>query len=194
MNGILNTHVDFDRSDRLKGVVDTDFENIVCEHKAAVERYVRTLLPQSSLVDDVVQDAFLSAFKARDQFRGDVPIRHWLLRIARHAAMRQFRRRAGEPNSFEDVSLLELGCSAGWGASSEEQLLKQERRARVRLAIARLPSWASEIIVLKDIEGIESASICEWLDLTQGALRMRLHRARLLLLGELRKVPEDEQR
>jgi len=65
---------------------------------------------------------------------------------------------------------------------------------RVRNAIERLPSWASEIIVLKDIEGIESERIGVWLELTQGALRMRLHRARLLLLCELRKVPENEQR
>jgi len=161
------------------------FEQIVGRHEAAVLRYLRTIERDASLAEDALQETFLNAWRRAATFRGDGSVRAWLMSIARHAAYRQHRRRAGEPSEHE--SLERLGQRAGWGARHDDRLANRlESREMLQRALKRLPEADREILLLRDIEGFQGNEVAQMLGLSLAAAKSRLHRARLRLVAVLR--------
>jgi RNA polymerase sigma-70 factor (ECF subfamily) len=112
----------------------------------------------------------------------------WLFAIARHAVERQYRRRVGEPSLEEQVSLEALGIAAGWGRDNPEQiLLREEERAMVTRALDALDDTDRQVLVVRDLEGLDGEEAAGVLGLTLPALKSRLHRARLRFAAELRE-------
>ncbi|MBW2527540.1 MAG: sigma-70 family RNA polymerase sigma factor [Deltaproteobacteria bacterium] len=161
------------------------FTRVVERHQDAVFRLARALTPSEQEAEDVLQETFLSAYRHADAFRGEAAVRTWLLTIARRAAARQSRRRAGEPRDHAPLS--ELGVAAGWGAESdpEQQASDAERRRALDKALAALAPTDRAVIVLRDLEGMTGPAAAEVLGLTLPAVKTRLHRARLRLMAEL---------
>jgi RNA polymerase sigma-70 factor (ECF subfamily) len=127
--------------------------------------------------------------RAGNGFRGEGNVRSWLFTIARRAAWRRSRRRAGEPPHHDDVDAvidLDLGAAAGWGASPEQLLASAESKAAVHAALATLPDADREILALRDVAGLSGADVAASLGISLAAEKSRLHRARLLLLAALR--------
>jgi RNA polymerase sigma-70 factor, ECF subfamily len=175
---------------RRAGSGDRDaFDRIVASHEASVYRFVRTLTPDPSRIEDVFQETFLAAWQSAATFRGDSSVRTWLFAIARHAVERQFRRRVGEPPAADHVPIDELGVSAGWGqtASPEDALLQQEESAIVRRALDRLSAEDRRVLVLRDLEGLGGEAAAAVLGIGLAALKSRLHRARLRFAAQLKE-------
>ncbi len=137
------------------------FEQLVERHQATVYRFLRTLVRDPSTCEDALQDTFLAVWRSASAFRGDSSPRSWLLTIARNAAMRQFRRRAGEPQSDafaplddDGVSLLDLGLAAGWGSpiNPEAAAIRGEERAAIARALDLLDAEDRRVLVLRDLE------------------------------------------
>ena len=170
------------------------FERIVINHEASVYRFVRTLTPDPSRAEDALQDTFLAAWKSAGTFRSDSSVRTWLLAIARHAVDRQFRRRAGEPSPADEVSIGTLGAAAGWGRAwnPEEALLRDEESAIVRRALDALSADDRRVLVLRDLEGLDGEEAAAVLGITVGALKSRLHRARLRFTARLHEGDDNE--
>lgn len=159
-------------------------DSFVRAHLDAVWRYARFVTRDEATAEDVVQETFLAAL------RGDTPLqsdsaRGWLLTIARNASMRATRRRAGEPARFEPLD--ELGAAAGWGADPEAAVAAAEQRERLEAALGRLSEEDREVVLLRDVEGLDGPVVAELLGLEVGAMKSRLHRARLRLMAELRR-------
>ncbi|MBW2457951.1 MAG: sigma-70 family RNA polymerase sigma factor [Deltaproteobacteria bacterium] len=162
------------------------FSRLVERHQDAVYRLARALTASDSEAEDALQETFLAAYRHAVTFRGDAAVRTWLLRIARNAAARQRRRRAGEPAAHQPLH--ELGEAAGWGADNdpEEQLSELERRRELERGLDSLSPTDRTVIILRDLEGLNGPETAEVLGLSLAAMKTRLHRARLRLMAAVR--------
>jgi RNA polymerase sigma-70 factor (ECF subfamily) len=161
------------------------FAELVLRHQASVLRLARALTRTPEAAEEVLQDTFLAALEHARSFRGESSVRTWLMTIARNAAARRRRRRAGEP--ADTVPLHELGEAAGWGdePGPEAALEEAERRAAFQRALAALSEEDRAVIVLRDLEGLPGDDAAAVLGLTLPAMKTRLHRARLRLVAAL---------
>ena len=162
------------------------FDVIVTRHQAAVFRFARAATGGPAAAEDVLQETFLSAWRAAGAFQGRSAVRTWLLSITRNQAWHQ-RERAGRL-PVDDVPLPELGEAAGWGSESpEDGVLRSERRDRLAGALAALAPEEREVLVLRDLEELTGEETAAALGIGLAAMKSRLHRARLRLAAELRR-------
>lgn len=119
--------------------------------------------------DEATQQAFVDAWRALGDFRGDAAFATWLHRIAVFAVLAEARRRARGPVAV--------------GAADEKGRTPTPPGAKVDLerAIAELPDGAREVLVLHDVEGWSHDEIARALGVTEGTSKSQLHRARGLL-------------
>lgn len=172
------------------------------EHGDALYRYARARVGSREVAEDLVQDAFLAALESRGRFRGRAAVRTWLLSILRHKIMDHYRRTAGaKPGSAEaradrraDVVLdryfdekgLWKVSPASWKSPGKE-LEAREFRDVLDGCLERLPRSLASVFILRELEDMEPARLRELLSLSEANLRVRLHRARLLLRECLEK-------
>lgn len=165
------------------------FGEFVQRHQASVFRLLRATAGTEADAEDALQEAFLAAWRSAGSYRGDGPARGWILTIARNALRRVHRRRVGEPSSWE--SLETLAREAGWG-SEESALETLARTDLLERALARLDPGDREILLLRELEGLEGRKVAEMLELTVAAMKSRLHRARLRLVAAVGEVDRGE--
>lgn len=152
------------------------FDAIVARHRAAVYRLARAATRNDAAAEDVLQESFLSAYRAAGSHRGDASVRTWLLRIARNAAFHH-RRKEGRHDPGE-LALWELGARAGWGSEDPEAIARRaERRDVLEAALWALSPEDREVIVLRDLEELSGEATAEALGLALPAMKSRLHRA-----------------
>jgi RNA polymerase sigma-70 factor (ECF subfamily) len=173
---------------RRAGAGDGDaFGALVQRLRGRVFRYARTLVRTDADAEDVLQRTFVAAWRGASGFEGRSTAFVWLCTIARHAAERAGRLRAGAPRRFEPLDSPELetlGCAAGFG-DPEALTAELEEIARVRAALARLVEEDREILTLRDVEGLSGPEVEAVLGLSRAAMKSRLHRARLHLIAEM---------
>ncbi len=176
----------------------------------ATERWVRESTPRLLAVTrrmlrseedarDAVQDAFISAFRALDGFEGGSRLSTWLHRIAVNAALMKLRTRRRKPEeSIDDLlpNFLEDGHHVNspteWPGNAQDWVERDEVRQSVREAITRLPETHRNVLVLRDIEELDTAEVAKMLEITPGAVKTRLHRARLALRELLDPVLRED--
>jgi RNA polymerase sigma-70 factor (ECF subfamily) len=164
------------------------FETLVRQYGGRMLATARRLLKTDADAHDAVQEAFLSAFRAIDQFTGTAKLSTWLHRIVVNTALMKLRSQRRRPEeSIEDLlpHFDEQGewltAPTGWETPSEILLQRQETRALVRQCIARLPDTYRTILLLRDIEDLETEEVARTLGITANAVKIRLHRARQAL-------------
>jgi RNA polymerase sigma-70 factor, ECF subfamily len=169
---------------------DSAFDRIVEVHEAEVAALAYRLLGWRQDADDVVQEVFIAAFKGLKRFRGDCSLHSWLFTITiskcRTHRFRRFLRLRRVP--IEDD---ELHPSSGRGADGPA--IEAENAVRVREAVRNLPVRYREAIVLRYLQGMEPAEICELLRISNNVLQVRLNRARKQLKEAMSKWMERER-
>ncbi len=164
------------------------FETLVRQYAGRMLATARRMLGSDEDAQDAVQDAFTSAFKAMSSFSGAAKLSTWLHRIVVNAALMKLRTRRRKPeDSIED--LLPQFDSEGhwvdspaeWGASGDILLQRRETRAMVRRCIESLPDPYRTVLMLRDIEDLDTEEVAQSLGITPNAVKIRLHRARQAL-------------
>lgn len=161
------------------------FGALVLRHQASVFRLAHLLSRRRDEAEDILQQTFLSAWQHVDRFRGDASVRTWLLAIARNAALSRRARVSKEP--IAEVSVDDLGVSAGWGGDPEALAIAGERHDLLHEAWRRLAPDDQEILTLRDLEGLSGEETASMLAITLPAMKSRLHRARLALATSVRE-------
>ena len=163
-------------------------------YAALVRRYggrllavTRRLLRSEADAEDAVQDAFLAAFRAIHGFAGQSKLSTWLHRIAVNSALMRLRTKRRHPEtSIEDLlphfgeDGLHRNEPVEW-RGTDGRLERQETREWVRAQIDRLPETYRTVLLLRDIEELDTQETAELLEVTPNAVKIRLHRARLAL-------------
>jgi RNA polymerase sigma-70 factor (ECF subfamily) len=166
------------------------FRREILPHLDAAYNLARFLTRDSSLSEDVVQDAVVRAFRSFGGFRGDSP-KAWLLAIVRNCC----RTALSRPQNVVGLTVHESSLSDTDSASArdtpdprlnpEQQAIQQDEIGRVRTAIEAVPEPFREAVILRDIEDLTYAEIAEVTGAPIGTVMSRLARGRAMLASEL---------
>jgi RNA polymerase sigma-70 factor (ECF subfamily) len=159
-------------------------------HSPHVYRLALRLMGNETEAEDVMQETFLSAFRGIGSFEGRSGLGTWLYRITYNAAMMRLRRT--EPHTMSvDESLDGDGQFAipqqlfDWCCLPERDFESDEVREELETAISELPESLRAVFVLRELEDLSTAETAGALDISEGAVKVRLHRARLWLRERL---------
>jgi RNA polymerase sigma-70 factor (ECF subfamily) len=172
----------------LRAGSEAAFARLVHVHGGRLLAVIRRFLPGEADAQDALQDAFLSAFRGIDGFDGKSLLATWLHRIAVNAALSRLRAARRRPEQPIDALLprfLDDGHQAEpaveWRDGPDVLLQREESRALVRACIDQLPESYRTILLLRDIEEVDTEETARLLGTSVAAVKTRLHRARQAL-------------
>ena len=166
------------------------FELMVMPHLDSAYNLARWLTRDEANAEDLVQMAYLRAFKFFDGFRGD-DARAWLLTIVRNAYFTSLRDNQHETGhvSFDEEMHVSLDEQMGLAANDPEQVLvARDTQRMVNQALEKMPSVFREVIVLKEINELSYKEIADITDVPLGTVMSRLARGRKMLGDYLKKA------
>jgi RNA polymerase sigma-70 factor, ECF subfamily len=173
---------------RLRAGDSSAYDDLVRAYSPRMLAVTRRILNSEDDAKDAVQDAFLSAFRGLPSFEGGSLLSTWLHRIAVNAALMKLRTRKRKPERSIETLLpvyLEDGHHAEhfqeWNLPVEKAMIRAETREVVRKCIAELPDNYRTVLILRDIEELDTEETAARLGLTPNAVKIRLHRARQAL-------------
>ncbi|MFM0054481.1 RNA polymerase sigma factor [Paraburkholderia phytofirmans] len=163
------------------------FQQMALPHLDAAYNLARWLCGNASDADDVVQEAFMRAFRFFDTFRGD-SARPWLLAIVRRTWYTEWRRRSSSHETVEFDDTMDDASFDGWsvgGTDPQALLIRDEDTKRVHEALAQLPVEYREVLMLRELEEMGYKEIAAVADVPIGTVMSRLARGRRKLAALL---------
>ena len=164
------------------------FNELVVRHQDRVYAAVVRFCGNAEDALDIVQRAFINAFRKIGDFKNDSAFSTWIYRIAFNPAIsfrRENRRPAVSIHSKDDEGLV---AEPAEERPPGEAMESEETRAKVQRALELLAEEDRQIIILKDLQGHSYDEIAEILAIPKGTVRSRLHRARLDLKEKLKPI------
>lgn len=173
---------------RLRAGDEEAFETLVSEHGARLWSLCKRFFADDSDANDALQDTFLSAFRGLPNFDGKSRLGTWLHRIAVNASLMKLRSRQRHPErpitdfltSYKDDGH-RTEPVAPWFGSASSLLQQKDTQRLVREAIDELPETYRTVLLLRDIEEMDTQTVAELLDVSENVIKTRLHRARQAL-------------
>jgi RNA polymerase sigma-70 factor (ECF subfamily) len=174
----------------LKAGNQAAYSELVERYSSTVYNLALRMMGDRHEAEEVLQETFISAFRAIDRFEGRSQLGTWLYRIAYNAALMRLRKRRLPTTSIDEPIWTEEGDEmprqlVDWSGLPDDRVLTRELRAVLDAAVATLPETLRSVFVLRDIEGLSTAEVAEVLGLTETNVKVRLHRARLALREKL---------
>jgi len=173
---------------RLRAGDEAAFEQLVREHAPHLLAVARRFLHNEADAGDAVQEAFLAAFRSLDRFEGGARLSTWLHRIVVNAALMKLRSDRRHPTrSIEELipAFREDGHQRNparpWKPGAADGIPDAEVRQVVQSAIEQLPEPFRAVLVLRDIEELDTQQAAIYLGISPSAVKTRLHRARQAL-------------
>ena len=193
---------------RLRAGEEGAFRELVLRHHASMVRLAETFVPSRAVAEEVAQEAWLAVIKGIDRFEGRSSLSTWIFRIvANIGRTRGERERRTVPTADLSEELSDSTPSvppgrfsgprgrgawaqppAPWSELPDEQVLGQGTIDRVAEIAADLTENQRRVFILRDVEGLSSAEVCDLLQLSEANQRVLLHRAR----SRIRAVLEEE--
>ena len=159
------------------------FEQLVVAYRDQVFRLALRMCGNEADADEVAQEAFLSAWKALPNFRGDSRFSTWLYQLTSHAAI-DLMRREKRQIAAEDITEV---STPDPGPSPQQQAERSETRQAVRDAMGQLSPEYRQIVVLRFLQELSYEEIGAVLKLPPGTVKSRLNRAKSQLKDILSK-------
>lgn len=158
------------------------FDLLFSRYQYKIVNLVSRYLRDSEDVQDVVQEAFIKAYRALPRFRGDSAFYTWLYRIAINTAKNHLvarsRRPPGVDVEIEDAEHFEGADALREYDDPESSLSRDELEAEIHAAIAELPEDLRSAVTLREFDGLAYEQIAEIMDCPVGTVRSRIFRAR----------------
>ena len=181
------------------------FHELIRPYERKVYVMALSFLKNEAEAEDAAQEAFLKAYRSLASFRSEAKFGTWLISITLNEARGRLRKAKGvvlqsldeEPDAEGHVSPALL---RDWREISSEALERQEIRSLLQAAVGQLPPTYREIFLLRDVEELSISEAAELLQITESSVKVRLHRARIMLqkvlAPQLRHMPpqKDSQR
>lgn len=171
------------------------FDKLVLKYQSRIVNLVSRFVRNQSDAQDVTQEAFLKAYRALPNFRGDSAFYTWLYRIAVNTAKNylaiQSRRSGESEQDYSEIEQIEGNSALNDNATPERLLLKDEIQATVITAIEKLPDDLRMAITLREIEGLSYEEIATVMDCPIGTVRSRIFRAREAIDSQLAPLLEE---
>jgi RNA polymerase sigma-70 factor (ECF subfamily) len=153
------------------------FELLMRRHNERIYRTVRAVLGDDSDVEDVMQQAYVSAYQHLDGFEGRARFSTWMTRIAINEAYGRLRRRnRSQPAPWEDSDAMADEPEAT-GPTPEQVAARREMHALLERAVDTLSLPNRTVFVLRAVEGLTTTETADCLKISEDAVKTRLHRA-----------------
>jgi RNA polymerase sigma-70 factor (ECF subfamily) len=169
------------------------FNEIVRLYHASLFRLANRVLRNRDDAQEVVQEAFLAAYQGLDRFAGRSNLRTWLLSITFNKSVDRIKRTtrdkwyiSGElekPEAWEKRETVENFTDGK--ANPEQELREKEMRESLDKALQQVPAESKAVFELRDIQGLSSKEVADALGISEGTVRVRLHRVRQFLMGAM---------
>ena len=185
---------------RLRQCDEQAFDELVTKHHGALIRMAMGHVGDREVAEEVVQDTWMAVIESLDRFEGRSSLRTWIfgimihkakdrgVREKRHTTFSDFETSDDEQEDAVDPSRFHRsGEWAGhwafppqpWDDQTPEKLLASQQAVQaMNRAIEALPVTLKDVLILRDVEGVEAKEACEILQITETNLYVRLHRAR----------------
>ncbi len=167
------------------------FHDLIRPCERSIFLLLFSLLKNETDAEDAAQDTVIKVYRNLHLFRGEAQFRTWVLSIARNEGLGRLRRIATRrEESLEAASEDQTGdytpaILTSWREVPSDALEQKELGTLLRQAIEGLPEIYRNIVILRDIEEMDIRETAAVLGISEGAVKVRLHRARGLLQREL---------
>jgi RNA polymerase sigma-70 factor (ECF subfamily) len=188
--------------ERVKQGDQRAFALLVAKYERRVQRLLSRLVRDSAEIEDITQEAFIKAYRALPQFRGESAFYTWLYRIAINTAKNYLATKSrrpvpvGEFQGADDGEFFDLGDVVEDNNTPDAVLHSRQVAEAVNAAIEALPEDLKAAITLREIEGLSYEEIAQAMDCPIGTVRSRIFRAREAIAQRLRPLlgtKEDER-
>jgi RNA polymerase sigma-70 factor (ECF subfamily) len=157
------------------------YEIVMRRYNQRLYRVIRSILRNDSETEDVIQDAYVRAYRHLSQFEGRARFSTWLTRIAVHEALARVRRGRAidqlEPHTEGEAAMLLRDPSL----NPEQETARLEMNRILERAILGLPEKYRTVVVMRDVEEMSTAETAESLSITEENVKTRLHRGHALI-------------
>jgi len=172
------------------------FDLLVLKYQLRLSKLISRFIRNQSDVPDVVQEAFIKAYRALPNFRGDSAFYTWLYRIGINTAKNHLvaQSRKAPANGIDAQEAEDYGASE-WlkeYSSPEREALSAELEKTIYEAMGSLPPDLREAITLREIEGLSYEEIAEVMDCPVGTVRSRIFRAREAIDSKLEPMLDED--
>jgi RNA polymerase sigma-70 factor (ECF subfamily) len=166
------------------------YHQLIRPYERSVYMMAMSYMKNEADAEDVAQEAFLKAFHHLATFRAEAKFSTWLIGIALNEARSRLRREGSQRMESIDDTSDEAGRASpailrDWREVPSEALERKEVRQMLQQAITNLPTIYREVFVLRDVEELNNVETAAALSITVGNVKVRLHRARLMLQKQL---------
>jgi RNA polymerase sigma-70 factor (ECF subfamily) len=174
---------------RVRGGDTAVFEILMRRYNQRLFRAARAILRDDADAEDAVQQAYLAAYSHLNQFAGTAQFSTWLTRIAIREALGKLRSRKRRGEVDLEGQKEEMFMSDETGDSPESHAARRELAGVLETAVDALPEIYRIVFMMREIEQLSTAETADVLELSEEAVKVRLHRARGMLRdGLLAKV------
>jgi len=172
------------------------FDLLVIKYQRKIMRLLSRMIRDPAEIEDVAQEAFIKAYRALPQFRGDSAFYTWLYRIAINTArnwLAENKRAPSTPSGFENEEGETFNESDVLtdGSNPESEMASRQIAETVNKAINDLPEELRNAIVMREIDGMSYEDIAESMNCPIGTVRSRIFRAREAIALRLRPLLGD---
>lgn len=171
------------------------FDLLVLKYQRKIMRLLSRLVREPSEIEDVAQEAFIKAYRALPQFRGESAFYTWLYRIAINTAknwlVAQKRRPPLSDIDAVDAEQYDFDSRLKEKGTPENELLREEISRTVFNSISELPEDLRTAIMLREMEGMSYEEIATTMECPIGTVRSRIFRAREAIDVQLRPLIES---
>ena len=172
---------------RLRAGDEDAFAALVRRYQGPLLRLAETTVGSAAVAQEVTQDTWLAVVRGIDRFEGRSSFKTWVFRIllnrARTAAAKE--QRAGRPDEGLDERFDAGGAwidpPEPWADRADDRLVAAELAERVQGLLPQLPDAQRQVVLLRDVEGLAAADVCDLLRVKDGQQRVLLHRGRARL-------------
>jgi RNA polymerase sigma-70 factor (ECF subfamily) len=157
------------------------FDLLVLKYQGRVAQLISRYLNNAAEVEDVTQEAFIKAYRALPNFRGDSAFYTWLYRIAANAAKNHLVALGRRPTSdmaLDDSEVFDVPGRLKDHQSPDEVIMGQELEVLISRTIEELPVELRAALTLREFEGLSYEEIADVLECPIGTVRSRIFRAR----------------
>jgi RNA polymerase sigma-70 factor (ECF subfamily) len=157
------------------------FEILMRRHNQRIYRIVRGILDDDGEAEDVMQDAYVRAYQHLNQFEGRSTFVTWLTRIAMHEAFARAARLKRQTSLDADEVHADMKLTLASTDSPETNVANRELQSVLESAILSLPPKYRTVMMARDVEEMSTAEAANSLEISEEAVKVRLHRARALV-------------
>ena len=166
--------------ERVLGGAPALFEILMRRHNQRIYRVVRGIVDDDGEAEDIMQEAYVRAYQHLKQFEGRSSFVTWLTRIAMHDAFARARRLKRQTSLDDDEVSSEMDMPSAT-ENPEHNVANQELHGALEQAISSLAPKYRSVIMLRDVEEMSTAEAASALEISEDAVKVRLHRARALV-------------